>query len=38
MALTYEEIRGLNWFIADQVRDKGKFLFWFHCSAQCQKL
>lgn len=23
MALTYEEIRGLNWFIADQVRDKG---------------
>jgi type I restriction enzyme M protein len=23
MALTYEEIRNLNWFIADQVRDKG---------------
>jgi len=23
MALTYEDIRGLNWFIADQVRDKG---------------
>lgn len=23
MALTYEEVRALNWFIADQVRDKG---------------